>query len=132
MYECVMFGYFFFFFTRKTAYEVRISDWSSDVCSSDLIFDCGREDIRAARDDQVLESVADEQKAIIVHMPDIARLDPAIDDCLRGEFGIVPIAEHDPVMPHDDFAGHTARRSEERRVGNECGRTCRSRCAPYH
>src|SRR3546814_3604881 len=30
-------GYFFFFFKQKTAYEMRISDWSSDVCSSDLI-----------------------------------------------------------------------------------------------
>src|SRR3546814_9251224 len=27
----------FFFFNRKTAYELRISDWSSDVCSSDLV-----------------------------------------------------------------------------------------------
>src|SRR3546814_1501174 len=29
-------GYFFFFIKQKTAYEMRISDWSSDVCSSDL------------------------------------------------------------------------------------------------
>src|SRR3546814_7524149 len=29
-------GLFFFFFKQKTAYERRISDWSSDVCSSDL------------------------------------------------------------------------------------------------
>src|SRR3546814_1355316 len=29
---------FFFFFKQKTAYEMRISDWSSDVCSSDLQF----------------------------------------------------------------------------------------------
>src|SRR3546814_4167940 len=28
--------YMFFFFKQKTAYEMRISDWSSDVCSSDL------------------------------------------------------------------------------------------------
>src|SRR3546814_10491310 len=28
----------FFFFKQKTAYELRISDWSSDVCSSDLCF----------------------------------------------------------------------------------------------
>src|SRR3546814_3309612 len=28
--------FFFFFFKQKTAYELRISDWSSDVCSSDL------------------------------------------------------------------------------------------------
>src|SRR3546814_2676524 len=29
--------YVFFFFKQKTAYEMRISDWSSDVCSSDLM-----------------------------------------------------------------------------------------------
>src|SRR3546814_1616001 len=34
MYVSVVF--FFFFFKQKTAYEMRISDWSSDVCSSDL------------------------------------------------------------------------------------------------
>src|SRR3546814_19164474 len=32
----VCFSVFFFFFKQKTAYEMRISDWSSDVCSSDL------------------------------------------------------------------------------------------------
>src|SRR3546814_2910111 len=32
-----MFLSFFFFFKQKTAYEMRISDWSSDVCSSDLV-----------------------------------------------------------------------------------------------
>src|SRR3546814_2515241 len=32
----VVFWFFFFFFKQKTAYEMRISDWSSDVCSSDL------------------------------------------------------------------------------------------------
>src|SRR3546814_3114987 len=30
--------FFVFFFKQKTAYEMRISDWSSDVCSSDLFF----------------------------------------------------------------------------------------------
>src|SRR3546814_2680310 len=30
------FLFFIFFFKQKTAYEMRISDWSSDVCSSDL------------------------------------------------------------------------------------------------
>src|SRR3546814_2420602 len=33
---------FFFFFNKKTAYEVRISDWISDVCSSDLASNTGR------------------------------------------------------------------------------------------
>src|SRR3546814_7078032 len=34
MFEYIV--YVFFFFKQKTAYEMRISDWSSDVCSSDL------------------------------------------------------------------------------------------------
>src|SRR3546814_1206494 len=37
MYNVVVFIDFFFFFKQKTAYEMRISDWSSDVCSSDLL-----------------------------------------------------------------------------------------------
>src|SRR3546814_3751391 len=38
-YFCVIvYSVFFFFFKQKTAYEMRISDWSSDVCSSDLLF----------------------------------------------------------------------------------------------
>src|SRR3546814_2450220 len=32
----ILLSVFFFFFKQKTAYEMRISDWSSDVCSSDL------------------------------------------------------------------------------------------------
>src|SRR3546814_9780741 len=35
-YHSQFLGYVFFFFKQKTAYEMRISDWSSDVCSSDL------------------------------------------------------------------------------------------------
>src|SRR3546814_2385455 len=48
MYVCILVmsltfqsvSYFFFFFKQKTAYEMRISDWSSDVCSSDLTIEC--------------------------------------------------------------------------------------------
>src|SRR3546814_2366673 len=43
LYECVHlvgFVLFVFFFKQKTAYEMRISDWSSDVCSSDLRSGC--------------------------------------------------------------------------------------------
>src|SRR3546814_5406962 len=36
MWMCTYLCSFFFFFKQKTAYEMRISDWSSDVCSSDL------------------------------------------------------------------------------------------------
>src|SRR3546814_11839457 len=39
-YCCIVF--LFFFFKQKTAYEMRISDWSSDVCSSDLSAHLGR------------------------------------------------------------------------------------------
>src|SRR3546814_2064408 len=35
-----LFLLFVFFFKQKTAYEMRISDWSSDVCSSDLLCRC--------------------------------------------------------------------------------------------
>src|SRR3546814_6218992 len=41
---CVLLIMMFFFFKQKTAYEMRISDWSSDVCSSDL------DGVRAADD----------------------------------------------------------------------------------
>src|SRR3546814_3754046 len=33
----ILCDFYFFFFKQKTAYEMRISDWSSDVCSSDLL-----------------------------------------------------------------------------------------------
>src|SRR3546814_2064528 len=36
---CTCYAVVFFFFKQKTAYEMRISDWSSDVCSSDLVLD---------------------------------------------------------------------------------------------
>src|SRR3546814_7708764 len=37
VYFYIIFSYWIFFFKQKTAYEMRISDWSSDVCSSDLV-----------------------------------------------------------------------------------------------
>src|SRR3546814_10184075 len=42
-YRCFL----FFFFKQKTAYEMRISDWSSDVCSSDLAIQREREEMLA-------------------------------------------------------------------------------------
>src|SRR3546814_10089144 len=44
---CVGFS-FFFFFKKKTAYEVRISDWISDVCSSDLNDEAGEAVVAAS------------------------------------------------------------------------------------
>src|SRR3546814_3144651 len=46
----------FFFFKQKTAYEMRISDWSSDVCSSDLI---NRKDLTTVRAGRFLNRAVD-------------------------------------------------------------------------
>src|SRR3546814_4994389 len=53
-----MFGDFFFF-KQKTAYEMRISDWSSDVCSSDL-----HRAVRICADDGVLELLLARQASL--------------------------------------------------------------------
>src|SRR3546814_19840026 len=45
---------FLFFFKQKTAYEMRISDWSSDVCSSDLVDAHHRRADARARDDRLV------------------------------------------------------------------------------
>src|SRR3546814_10541646 len=45
LYFCIL---FFFFFKQKTAYEMRISDWSSDVCSSDLVVAGALENLKLA------------------------------------------------------------------------------------
>src|SRR3546814_19035449 len=65
----------FFFFKQKTAYEMRISDWSSDVCSSDLDVDRLVRSRDQFRDDLVRnDSIAVEDDEIPVHF--LAR-DPA-------------------------------------------------------
>src|SRR3546814_8415906 len=58
---------FFFFFKQKTAYEMRISDWSSDVCSSDLMrvlaLACpARKDTHFRRDDLSLLIIVDKRQ----------------------------------------------------------------------
>src|SRR3546814_5025350 len=56
----LVFLFSFFFFKQKTAYEMRISDWSSDVCSSDLGLQGG-----AVATDQ--DAVADDRHAAEAH-----------------------------------------------------------------
>src|SRR3546814_1416537 len=66
----LVFVFFFFFFKQKTAYEMRISDWSSDVCSSDLtdlvaaIHDKLDADMRQRLDTLVDEKVHDRQSRL--------------------------------------------------------------------
>src|SRR3546814_2135041 len=92
----------FFFFKQKTAYEMRISDWSSDVCSSDLNgsgLAVGRTLVA------VLENYQQEDGSV------------ALPEALRPYMGGLEV-----IRPQ---------RSEERRVGKECVSTCRSRWSPY-
>src|SRR3546814_4173164 len=91
----------FFFFKQKTAYEMRISDWSSDVCSSDL-----------SAIALLLDGVTGSGKTeVYLH---------AIADCLaRGRQA--------PLLKPHSHGRRRPVRSEERRVGKECVSTSRSR-----
>src|SRR3546814_2146212 len=102
----------FFFFKQKTAYEMRISDWSSDVCSSDLLPDAlifRRVGVGAGALHGLDGAAADDRDIV------------AREAVLVEEF---PHFEFDEV--------EELRRSEERRVGKEGVSTCRSRWSPYH
>src|SRR3546814_9224944 len=103
----------FFFFKQKTAYEMRISDWSSDVCSSDL--------------DMVEMGVLDPTKVTRSALQNAASVAGLMltTDCMVAELP----KEDAPAMGGGDMGGM---RSEERRVGKECVSTCRSRWSPYH
>src|SRR3546814_2097187 len=75
---CVVF--FFFFFKQKTAYEMRISDWSSDVCSSDLGDLYVRDPGRVLRDDGV-DVVAVDGEVVEVGQEADVRLPRPVDRC---------------------------------------------------
>src|SRR3546814_11567637 len=107
---------------------MRISDWSSDVCSSDLISGVDRERAAGA----VLGFEADFLEQLFEH-----RLEPAGADILdlRIHLGRDPRDRLDAVLGEingDAFGADQCLRSEERRVGKECVSTCRSRWWPYH
>src|SRR3546814_1812029 len=100
----LFFFFFFFFFKQKTAYEMRISDWSSDVCSSDL----------------------HEDAAHHLHHQHLAATG-------HGEYRGAPARRALGVIQRPQQPGVAVDvRSEERRVGKECVSTCRSRWSPYH
>src|SRR3546814_13662165 len=74
----------FFFFKQKTAYEMRISDWSSDVCSSDLVRRHVAVDQRAHADEGVRADAAE-----LVDAGDAAHDHPVADLHVPGEGGVV-------------------------------------------
>src|SRR3546814_2673455 len=100
-----------FFFKQKTAYEMRISDWSSDVCSSDL----GRQNQGIVTGYPALLVI--DKKHRSQHLP-------------SRYFGLRPRSA--VVIRIQNMAAVTDGRSEERRVGKEGVSTCRSRWSPYH
>src|SRR3546814_2294704 len=61
---CVVRVECFFFFKQKTAYEMRISDWSSDVCSSDLSETILR-NLRVLATDQRMDALGDDGKPVV-------------------------------------------------------------------
>src|SRR3546814_5535439 len=63
MFSMLLVLFCFFFFKQKTAYEMRISDWSSDVCSSDLWELAGLDRPRALRSTLTLGADAPEAMA---------------------------------------------------------------------
>src|SRR3546814_6920151 len=107
-----------FFFKQKTAYEMRISDWSSDVCSSDLLLKAGLVDkkkIKRASHDKSNEKKAERRTG--TQTVDELRL-AALETQQKN-------AERTRKLNDE-------RRSEERRVGKAWVSTCRSRWSTYN
>src|SRR3546814_13125466 len=102
---------------------MRISDWSSDVCSSDL-FRAFFLEIEGADDPVQLARSAGKLKFLAEL---ILRIVGCISKCIvRRSVEIAAVTGLRFPVSGDGF------RSEERRVGKECVSTCRSRWWPYH
>src|SRR3546814_13688868 len=129
-----MFSYFFFF-KQKTAYEMRISDWSSDVCSSDL-----QVELLAAPDrggGEVFVHAGLEFDVIgfeeFAGFPELLVEQAERRATVTGdEAGGVQAGGEIALSLQHRQAHQRLGRSEERRVGKECVSTCRSRWSPYH
>src|SRR3546814_15518949 len=116
---------------------MRISDWSSDVCSSDLLATAGVKLVLAARRQDRLEALAKELSGdVAVFAADVAK--PEVPAQLlafaRQRFGAADILINNAgifrigsLADFDLDAIAPMSRSEERRVGKECVSTCRSR-----
>src|SRR3546814_14694075 len=99
---------------------MRISDWSSDVCSSDL----------SEALDAIVVKAADAWRIVAGQARDADVADLAVAEAAR-RAAVNDQADADPGADGD--IGEIAEpvpRSEERRVGKECVRTCRSRWSP--
>src|SRR3546814_18976176 len=105
---------------------MRISDWSSGVCSSDLVRRSAHRDVQAHRVFERLEGrdIARQNALVVFFIMTAAHFD---DDPPRAQEQLPAVG-----VRRERRAIARQRRSEERRVGNECVSTCRSRWWPTH
>src|SRR3546814_6515829 len=128
----VLFVYvFFFFFKHKTAYEVRISDWSSDVCSSDLVPYYVREALPPEFLSLLSQPATADEAAAIVRANlagdgDVVKLFTGSWVKEGGSAKPMPVDIVTAAVEEAHRHGALVR-SDERRVGKECVSTCRSR-----
>src|SRR3546814_20793145 len=106
---------------------MRISDWSSDVCSSDLSEKQDRTFCPPQR--REFDRALEHGRRRIEQR--IAAYDLRGEQMLRGFFRAMAFGAQAISDGHPESAFHMSR-SEERRVGKECVSTCRSRWSPYH
>src|SRR3546814_15510625 len=115
---------------------MRISDWSSDVCSSDLSVCTGAADSVATSVPIWTGSVSPE--AISVSFSEGAPLQAAkvmqLMKAMTLLIEFLPLFDATDISSFDDdgLSRGFKERSEERRVGKECVSTCRSRWSPSH
>src|SRR3546814_20085441 len=102
---------------------MRISDWSSDVCSSDLIDQKQRSDALAVADAVGKKTSAFQHGGGCRHQHTVEHLPGAVDALGVDD----PVDEYPADRRARRFDIELVERSEERRVGNACVRTCRSR-----
>src|SRR3546814_14682464 len=105
---------------------MRISDWSSDVCSSDLVAFAFLDALAGQCIHQVQ---TDARHCTLGHFDRGTRLRTVMDTAQCGQFSIVE-ALHPKRNPVHACLG-VAQRSEKRRVGKECVSTCTSRWSQY-
>src|SRR3546814_11963101 len=99
---------------------MRISDWSSDVCSSDLYVICAL-------------------LAVLFGTMNLVLVGPLLNTLFMAKDEVETLAKPDNWVNVIDWFNYYAQQisatygsSEERRVGKECVSTCRSRWSPYH
>src|SRR5258706_3352012 len=96
-----------FFFSSRRRHTRLVSDWSSDVCSSDLPFSRFQDNLREGE---------------VCSFQELSFFRRFTSWCSRES------ANENHTKPRNAVVGRLAYRSEERRVGKEC----RSRWSPYH